>query len=229
MFRRFLILAVLLAGCSAQEAAPSPSSAPPTSSSTVSVPDRWNQLALRAQSAYVSKVAFEPETPWKEDYPSGPGGYEHGRPEVSEVCGDTKISAGFKVTRTRQWRGEYTALLQHVHALSEQKATDLVAEIRSRSKTCSTYVETEGRPALTVTPDLVVPRLAGLDDSYAVCEATPDAGQHIDYCSAYLARGDLLVTVGTSAVSDDPGYARYLAWQQLLKIAPVAAQVLAAA
>lgn len=227
MFRRFLISAVLLTGCSAQEAAP-PSSAPPTSSSKVSVPDQWNQLAGRALSAYVAKEAFGPDAPWKEDQPDAPGGYEHGTPDVAEVCGGVKISSGFKVTRSRLWHGDYTVVWQNVHALSSQKAAELVEQIRAKSRTCAAYTRREGKPARAVAPDAAVTPPAGFDGFYAFCETAPDVALGQDKCQAYLARGDLLVVYGSNAASEDPNAARLAALRQLQQMTPLVAQALAA-
>ncbi|MFI6102080.1 hypothetical protein ACIA8G_41560 [Lentzea sp. NPDC051213] len=230
MFRRFLVLAVLLAGCTAQEGAPPPSSsAPPPSSSAVPVPDQWNQMGRRAQSAYVAKEAFGTDAKWEEDQPSGPGGYEHGTPEVSEVCGDVKIGSGFKVTRSRWWRGEYVVLGQVVHALSEQKASELLDQIWAKSRTCPTYAPTDGLAARAVSSDAAVASPEGLDGFYAFCETAPDIGDGSDICMAYLARGDLLVSLRSNTLSSDPLVSRHEAMQQLQKATPLAAKALAAA
>ncbi|NKE56967.1 hypothetical protein FXN61_09005 [Lentzea sp. PSKA42] len=219
-------MTVLLAGCTAQEAAP-PSSPPPVSSSAVSVPDQWNQLAGRALSAYVAKEEFGPDAPWKEDQPAAPGGYEHGTPDVAGVCGGVKIGSGFKVTRSRLWRGD-TVVWQNVHALSSQKAAELVEQIREKSRTCSAYPRKEGKPTRAVTPDAAVTPPAGFDGFYAFCETAPDVAQGQDNCQAYLARGDLLVVYGSNAVSEDPNAARLAALRQLQQMTPPVAKALAA-
>jgi hypothetical protein len=227
MFRCFLILAVLLAGCAAQEPAPPPSSPPPTSS-TSSVPDQWNQLAGRAVSAYVSKDAFVPDAPWEKDQPAAPGEYESGTPDVSLACGGVKVSSGFKVTRTRLWRGETMVVWQDVHALSADKAAELVERVRAKSRTCSTYVRKDGKPERAVAPDAAVTPPAGFDEFYAYCETAPDVRLGQDNCQAFLARGDLLVNFGSNVVSEDPSLARATALRQLQLIAPAVAQALAA-
>jgi hypothetical protein len=227
VFRRFLILAVLLTGCTAQEAAP-PASPAPTTSSSVSVPDQWNQLVARAESAYLAKDAFVPDAPWNRDYPATPGGYEDKTQEVSTVCGGVKISSGFKVSRNRLWRGEYKVVWQDVHAFSSQKAAELVELIRAKAKSCPTYARAAGKPERAVTPDAAVTPPAGFDAFYAFCETAPDvkAGQH--NCQAFLARGDLLVSFGSNAVSEDPATARLTAFKELQQMVPVVAQKLAA-
>ena len=226
MFRRFLILAVLLTGCSAQEAAPPPVSAPPSTTSA-SVPDQWNALARRAESAYAAKDVFAPDATWLEDRPAAPGSYEHGTPEVSDVCGKIKVGSGFKVTRRREWSGATMALVQGVHALSEQKAADLVEQIRSKARTCTTYTAIEGKPQRAVTPDAAIPWPDGVDDFYAYCETAPDIQPGLHSCMAYLARGDLLVVVSGNAAYDNPADALASAMIQLKNITPVAAQALA--
>lgn len=229
MFRRLLVLTVLLAGCTAQEGAPPPVSTPPTTTSaSVAVPDQWNLLARRAESAYAAKEAFAPDAAWTEDFPAAPGGYEHGTPMVSEVCGGVEISSGFKVTRIRHWSGETIGVAQHVHALSSQKPADLIEQIRSKSRSCTTYTAVEGKPQRTVTPDVAVSRPTGIDDLYALCQTAPDSQPGLHNCSAYLARGNLLVAVGVSTNSDDPTAARLWSLEQLRKATPVVAAALAA-
>lgn len=226
MFRRLLILAVLLTGCSAQEAAPPPASTP-SSTPTSSVPDQWNALARRAESAYAAKEVFAPGAAWEEDRPAAPGSYEHGTPEVSEVCGGVEVGSGFKVTRRREWIGETMAVVQTVHALSEQKAADLVEQIRSKSHTCTTYTAVEGKPQRAVTPDVAVSRPDGLDDLYGYCETAPDFLEGLHTCTVYLARGDLLVAASGNAAYDSPNEALASALIQLKNITPVVAQAMA--
>ncbi|MGW6934082.1 hypothetical protein ACWGE0_28775 [Lentzea sp. NPDC054927] len=227
MFRRFLILAVLLAGCTAQEAAPPPSSPPPTSSS-VSVPDQWNQLVARAEKTYVSKDAFLPDAPWNRDYPATPGGYEDKTQEVSTVCGGLRISSGFKVSRNRLWRGEYTVVWQDVHALSADKAATLVEQIGAKVRSCATYARTAGKPERAVTPDVAVAPPTGFDGFYAFCETAPDIKPGQLNCQAFLARGDLLVSFGSNVVSEDPADAKATALAQVQRMMPLVTQALAA-
>ena len=93
MFRRLVILAVLLTGCTAQEAVPPPSSPPPASSS-VPVPDKWNQLAARAESAYVVKEAFAPDAPWNKDHPGTPRGAGDNAAELPSACAASNPAPG---------------------------------------------------------------------------------------------------------------------------------------
>ncbi|MDX8035903.1 hypothetical protein SK803_37375 [Lentzea sp. BCCO 10_0856] len=220
-------MAVLLAGCGAQEAAAPPSSPSPTSSS-VSVPDQWNQLAARAEKTYVPKDAFLPDAPWNRDHPATPGGYEDTTQEVSTVCGGLKISSGFKVSRNRLWRGEHTVVWQDVHALSADKAAMVVEQIQAKARSCATYARTAGKPERAVTPDVAVTPPTGFDGFYAFCETATDIKPGQLNCQALLARGDLLVGFGSNVVSDDPAHAQATALRQLHRMMPVVAQALAA-
>ncbi|HEX8870926.1 MAG TPA: hypothetical protein VF821_35000 [Lentzea sp.] len=229
MFRRFLILMVLLAGCTAQEAAPPPVSSSPPNSSSVPVPDKWNQLYDKAGAAYAAKDAFMPDAPWNADNPAAPGGVRDNTSVLPSACSGVKLSSGFKVTRTRLWRGETKVVWQDVHALSEQRAGDLVEQIRVKSRTCAGYVRKEGKPERVVTSDAAVEPPAGFDDFYAYCETAPDVLAGQDNCQAYVARGEVLVNFGSSVVSDDPIDARETAIRRLREMLPVVAGALAAA
>ncbi|SEQ47692.1 hypothetical protein SAMN05216188_103159 [Lentzea xinjiangensis] len=171
-------------------------------------------------TAYVAKEAFAPDATWTKDEPSEPGGYEHGTPVVAEVCGRVELGSGFKVMRTRRWSGQTMAVRQHVHALSEQKAADLVEQVRAKSRTCTTFTAIEGKPQRAVTPDAEVPRPDGLDDFYAYCGTLPDLRPGMHTCEAYLAWGDLLVVAGANAAHGDPAEARRSALEQLKAVAP---------
>ncbi|GLY49583.1 hypothetical protein [Lentzea sp. NBRC 102530] len=194
------------------------------------MPEKWNQLSDRAVAALVPKDAFAPDAPWSKDIPAAPGEIVAQTSGVAGLCGDVEVKSGMRVTRHRFWSGPHKVVWEDVHALSEDKAADLLDRVREKARACTSYVRKEGKPERVVTPDVAMdPPPAGFDDLYAFCETAPDVQEGQHNCQAYLARGNLLVNFGTSVFSDDPVLTRGTAQQQLKEMLPIVAQAAAAA
>lgn len=197
-----VVVAALTSACANAAPAPSP---PPTTAGphTLAELDRRAKAALALPESFVSLAGeMDQSAAELDDLPMAVEGQA-----IGEVCGALlRVGKGTSAARKRTWSGGIH-LFERVHVTSEMPAAELVSNVRQRVREC-------GRPAGEVLGDVALSKPAGVDESYAYCEAN-DPGVIGWSCQAALGQGNVFafVTVGGMTVET--------ATAQLTKVTPI--------
>ncbi|HEX8867158.1 MAG TPA: hypothetical protein VF821_15985, partial [Lentzea sp.] len=191
---RFLVFvcAFVLTACSQvveSRPVPGPSTAP--TQDQLRVVDAKVKLALMYADAfndYNSRLVREAPAPT--------AGVGNTNTLISEVCLGARVDQGVPNSRKRTWEEGELYLEQSVFGFVGVTSAHVLDTVRTKARSCKTYVGTTNKPAREVKADIALPKLDGADDSYGFCESIPDLTD-TDYweCEVFVARGDLLVVV----------------------------------
>ncbi|WP_143467221.1 hypothetical protein [Lentzea kentuckyensis] len=196
------VLAICLAALTACAAAPAVqpvTSAPATTTSTASTPDLVRALEPKVKAALMAPAAFDDfgmkpllDRPALSAEVGNTDGY------LSEVCLGARVDAGVSTSRKRVWKG-LMAVEQDVFALIGVTGAHVLETVRTKARSCQTYVAVINKPARTVEADVELPELPGVDGSYAFCQSVPDLREGHWICEAVLVRGDMVMTLAVNA------------------------------
>lgn len=195
---------VTLTACSLAPAEPQPvTSAPTTSTSTASTPEMVRAIDPKVKMALMPPDSFEDiGSKFQQDRPPLTDELANTNGRLSDVCLGARVDSGISVSRRRMWNGS-VSVWQDVYGLVDVTSAHVLDTVRAKARSCQTYVRTINKPLLVVKADAELPALSGIDGSYAFCQSMVDVSESGWNCVAFLARGDLVVSVSIVAKSED--------------------------
>ncbi|MGW6933314.1 hypothetical protein ACWGE0_24880 [Lentzea sp. NPDC054927] len=123
--------------------------------------------------------------------------------KLSEVCLGARVDTGVSTSRKRVWMG-LRVVEQDVYALIGVTGAQVLDTVRTKARSCQTYIGTINKPLRTVKADAELPELPGVDGSYAFCHSVPDRREGAWICEAFLVRGDVVMTIAVFTSGEAP-------------------------
>ncbi|MDT7787871.1 MAG: hypothetical protein QOF58_6290 [Pseudonocardiales bacterium] len=200
---RFMVAfcVVALTACSPAIVESRPVAAP----TTASTQDRMRAMDAKVKLALMYADAFaDYNSRLVEEDPAATAEVGGTKGRVSEVCLGARVDQGVSDSRSRTWSEGELYVKQTVYGMVDVTSAFVLETVRTKARSCKTYVGTTNKPSREVTADIPLPELAGVDDSYGFCESVPDLPDGVWDCEVFITHGDLLVAVEVdAAVSGD--------------------------